>query len=271
MTAVVDASRPHVAAGLLTPETPAWAIESRGYSVFYGARQVLRDVSLRIPRRRITAIMGPSGCGKSTFLRSINRMNDRIPGARWTGALLVEGVDVTGPRVDVTDLRRRVGMVFQRPTPFPFSIFDNVAYGPRMHGLRGAALRDRVEESLRLAGLWEAVKDRLDAPAWALSGGQQQMLCIARALAVRPEILLLDEPTSQIDPGGAARIEEFLGTVAERLTVVIVTHNIQQAARLSHHAAFFLSGELVEAGPTEVLFQNPRDPRTQAYLAGRFG
>lgn len=249
-----------------------WAVDVRQYSFFYGARQVLKQVSLRVPRRRITAIMGPSGCGKSTLLRSINRMNDRIPGARWIGTILVDGVDVTAPGVDVTELRRRVGMVFQRPTPFPFSIFDNVAYGPRMHGLRGrGAVRERVEETLRLTPLWEAVKDRLHAPATTLSGGQQQMLCIARALAVRPEFLLLDEPTSQIDPTGAAQIEDLLVRLADQLTIVLVTHNIQQAARLSHYAAFILSGELVEWGPTDEVFHRPQDPRTQAYLAGRFG
>jgi phosphate transport system ATP-binding protein len=253
-------------------EAEAPVIEARGFDFFYGPRQVLDGISLSIPRHRITAIMGPSGCGKSTFLRSINRMNDRVPGARHAGELLFEGRSVYGADVDVTALRRRVGMVFQRPTPFPFSIFDNVAYGPRMHGVRDRwELRRRVEESLQMTPLWDDVKDRLGASALELSGGQQQMLCIARTLAVRPEVILLDEPTSAIDPVGAAQIEDLLIRLSRQVTIVVVTHNMQQAARISDRTAFFLGGRLVEAGATSDVFHRPRDPRTEAYLTGRFG
>ena len=252
-----------------TDESPV--IEADAFNFFYGDAQVLQDISLTVPRRRIFAIMGPSGCGKSTFLRSINRINDRVPGSHPQGRLLFEGQDVYGPRIDVTSLRRKVGMVFQRPTPFTSSIFDNVAFGPRMHGLRNRSeLQRLVEESLRMTPLWDHVKGRLGAPASQLSGGQQQMLCIARTLAVHPEVILLDEPTSAIDPTGTTQVEELLVQLAKDLTVIIVTHNMQQAARISHYTAFFLNGELVETGRTSDIFQHPRDLRTEAYLTGRF-
>lgn len=246
-------------------------IEVKGLSFFYGRTQVLRGVSLPILPRQITAIMGPSGCGKSTFLRVLNRLYELVPGARAVGEVWFDGVNILDPKVDVVELRRRVGMVFQKPNPFPKSIFDNVAYGPRIHGVRGRRrLAPIVERALRQAALWDEVRDRLHRSAFDLSVGQQQRLCIARALAVEPEVLLLDEPTSSLDPAATVKIEELIRTLKEELTVVIVTHNLQQAARVSDRTAFLLVGELVEHGPTEELFTRPRDPRTEAYLTGRF-
>ena len=247
-------------------------LSARGLNLYYGGTQALRKIDLDIPARRVTALIGPSGCGKSSFLRCLNRMNDLIPGARAEGSLTFHGEEIYARGVDVTELRRRIGMVFQKPNLFPMSIYDNVAYGPRLHGVRSrAALDGTVERSLRSAAIWEEVENRLKRPALGLSGGQQQRLCIARALAVEPEVLLMDEATSALDPISTARIEELLGELKRRYTVVLVTHNMQQAARVSDRTAFFLGGELVEAGSTERLFSMPRDRRTEAYLTGRFG
>jgi len=239
---------------------------------FYGSAQALFKVSIEFPQNQVTAFIGPSGCGKSTLLRCLNRLNDLIEGARIDGNILLDGMDLYGPQVDVTDLRKRVGMVFQKSNPFPKPIYDNVAYGPRLQGLRNrAALDALVEESLKGAGLWEEVKDRLHQSALGLSGGQQQRLCIARALAVKPEVLLLDEPCSALDPIATAKIEELLFDLKKELTVVIVTHNMQQAARVSDHTGFFLMGELVEFNDTKTIFTTPRDRRTEDYVTGRFG
>lgn len=246
-------------------------IAVRNLEFFYGRERVLKGITLDIPRCEVTAIMGPSGCGKSTFLRVLNRLYERIPGARARGEVWFDGINVLDPRVDVVALRRRIGMVFQRPNPFPKSIFDNVAYGPRIHGVRGRRrLSGIVERALRQAALWDEVKDKLRRSAMDLSGGQQQRLCIARALAVNPEVLLMDEPTSSLDPTATARIEALIRDLARDLTVVIVTHNLQQAARVADRTAFFLSGELVEHGPAARLFSTPRDPRTAAYISGEF-
>ncbi|BDG59070.1 phosphate ABC transporter ATP-binding protein PstB [Caldinitratiruptor microaerophilus] len=240
--------------------------------VYYGNFHALKGITLDIPARSVTALIGPSGCGKSTFLRTLNRMNDLVSGFRMTGKVLLDGVDVYGPDLDVIDLRTRVGMVFQRPNPFPMSIFDNVAYGPRLHGIKSRSrLMEIVERSLTAAALWDEVRDRLHHSALGLSGGQQQRLCIARALAVEPEVLLMDEPASALDPAATARIEDLIHSLKERYTIVIVTHNMQQAARVSDQTAFFLSGELVECGPTRTLFTRPRDRRTEDYVTGRFG
>ena len=253
------------------PAAPAH-VTARGFSVFYGQQEAVRQVSFAVPQGQVTAIIGPSGCGKSTFLRAINRMNDLIPGCRAAGELTFDGEDVYGPTIDVAVLRRRVGMVFQKPNPFPKSIYDNVAYGPRLHGAHARATLDGiVEASLRGAALWDEVKDRLERNALGLSGGQQQRLCIARALAVEPEILLMDEPTSALDPKATARIEDLIGELRGRYTIVIVTHNMQQAARVSDLTAFFYEGELVEFGETEQLFTNPKAKRTEDYITGRFG
>ena len=251
---------------------PAPILAAVNFGVRYGARRVLAGVTFAVEPARITAIIGPSGCGKSTFLRSLNRMNDRVPGMRTEGRVLYRDQDIYAPDVDPTMVRRRIGMVFHRPVVFPTSIFDNVAYGPRVHRLEkgGAALAERVERCLRAAGLWEEVRDRLRQPAAALSGGQQQRLAIARALAVDPEVILLDEPTAAVDPVATGRIEETLSGLAERLTIVLVTHNLPQAARISDCTAFFLAGRLIEAGPTAEVFHQPRDPRTESYLTGRF-
>ena len=247
-------------------------LEAKGLDLYYGPTQALKQVNIEIPERRITALIGPSGCGKSTFLRTIDRMNDLVPGVRVEGEMLYRGENVYAPGVDVTWLRRKIGMVFQKANPFPMSIYDNIAYGPRIHGVRKKAELDAlVESSLRGAALWDEVKDRLKKSALGLSGGQQQRLCIARALAVHPDVLLMDESTSALDPGSTIRIEELMTELKKEYTVVIVTHNMQQAARISDHCAFFLLGELVEYGPTETLFSHPADKRTEDYITGRFG
>ncbi len=239
---------------------------------FYGAAQAIFKVSIEFPPNHVTAFIGPSGCGKSTLLRCLNRLNDLIEGARIGGRITLDGQDIYGPQVDVTDLRKRVGMVFQKSNPFPKPIYDNVAYGPRLQGLRNRTALDAiVEESLKGAGLWEEVKDRLHQSALGLSGGQQQRLCIARALAVKPEVLLMDEPCSALDPIATAKIEELLFDLKKELTVVIVTHNMQQAARVSDYTGFFLMGELVEFNDTKTVFTTPRDRRTEDYVTGRFG
>ncbi|MEN9786728.1 MAG: hypothetical protein RLZZ299_1992 [Pseudomonadota bacterium] len=247
-------------------------IVARDLDVFYGERQALHGVRLDVPAHAVLALIGPSGCGKSTFLRCLNRMNDTVDGVRVRGSLTLDGEELYGPDVDVVALRRRVGMVFQKPTPFPKSIFENVAFGLRL-GARvpRAELEGRVEAALRGAALWEEVRDRLATSATMLSGGQQQRLCIARALAVEPEVLLLDEPTSALDPVATARVEALLQSLRERYTLVIVTHNLQQAARVSDHTAFFLHGRVVETAPTEVLFTRPRVKETEEYITGRFG
>lgn len=241
-------------------------------NLFYGSFRALRDISISIEERKITALIGPSGCGKSTFLRTLNRMNDIIPGVRIEGRVTIDGQDIYGPGVDLVGLRKRVGMVFQRPNPFPMSVFDNVAYGPRIHGLATkATLPDIVERSLRAAALWDEVKDRLKDSALGLSGGQQQRLCIARVLAVEPEVLLMDEPCSALDPISTAKIEDLMTDLKQDYTIVIVTHNMQQAGRVSDKTGFFLSGELIEYGETKEIFERPRDKRTEDYITGRFG
>ena len=247
-------------------------IKARNLDFFYGRAQALRHVTAAIPAGRVTALIGPSGCGKSTFLRTLNRMSDLVEGTRVEGSLTFHGEEVFSPNVDVTELRRRVGMVFQKPNPFPMSIYDNVAYGPRTHGRwNRAALDDIVERSLRAAAIWDEVKDCLKKDALGLSGGQQQRVCIARALAVKPQVLLMDEATSALDPISTARIEDLILELREHYTIVMVTHNMQQALRVSDKTAFFLLGELVEIGDTETLFSMPRDKRTEDYITGRFG
>jgi phosphate transport system ATP-binding protein len=246
------------------------ALETRGLSVFYGASAAVKDISLTIPRNRVVAFIGPSGCGKSTFLRCFNRMNDLIPAARVEGEVLFQGTDLYSPDVDAVEVRRRIGMVFQKPNPFPKSIYDNVAFGLRINGFRGN-LDEQVEHSLRAAALWDEVKDRLRESALGLSGGQQQRLCIARALAVEPEILLMDEPASALDPIATGKIEDLIGDLKKEYTIVIVTHNMQQAARVSDYTAFLYMGELIEYGDTDRLFTNPSEDRTEQYITGRFG
>jgi len=248
-------------------------VSARAVNVFYGDNHALRDASVDIPDRSVTAFIGPSGCGKSTFLRCLNRMNDTIAGCRVSGRILLDGEDIYGRGVDPALLRARVGMVFQKPNPFPKSVYENVAYGPRIHGLAAsrAELDEIVEEALRRASLWEEVKDRLQAPGTGLSGGQQQRLCIARAIATRPEVLLMDEPCSALDPVATARIEELIDELSAELAIVIVTHSMQQAARVSQQTAFFHLGALIEFGDTGRLFTNPEDQRTQDYITGRFG
>jgi phosphate transport system ATP-binding protein len=248
-------------------------MSANGVSVFYGDKQALKDVSINIHDDRVTAFIGPSGCGKSTFLRCLNRMNDTIPSARVTGCIELDGEDITTSSMDVVQLRARVGMVFQKPNPFPKSIFENVAYGPRIHGLATSKpqLAEIVEKSLRRAGLWEEVKDRLSESGTALSGGQQQRLCIARAIAVDPEVILMDEPCSALDPIATAKIEELIHELRGRYAIAIVTHNMQQAARVSQRTAFFHLGELIEYGKTSEIFTNPRERRTQDYITGRYG
>ncbi len=253
-------------------EAVARKIEVREFSAFYGKTQALKSVNFAIPEKRITAMIGPSGCGKSTFLRSLNRMNDFIPGFRMEGAALLDGEEIYGPGVNPVLLRQRIGMVFQKPNPFQMSIYENVAYGLRIQGVKAHSLvSDIVEKSLRAAALWDEVKDRLKGSAFSLSGGQQQRLCIARALAVEPEVILLDEPASALDPISTARIEELMQDLKDRYTIAIVTHNMQQAARVSDYTAFFLDGALVEVGETTRIFTNPDDSRTEDYITGRFG
>lgn len=241
-------------------------------NLWYGDHQALHDINIEIPEKSITAFIGPSGCGKSTFLKSLNRMNDLIPDVKITGDICYEGKDIYQKDVDVNSLRKEIGMVFQKPNPFPMSIYDNVAYGPRTHGITNKAQLDEiVEQALRDAALWDEVKDRLKKNALSMSGGQQQRLCIARALAVQPKILLMDEPTSALDPISTSRIEELVMQLKEKYTIVMVTHNMQQAVRVSDYTAFFLLGELVEFGKTDDLFSVPKDKRTEDYITGRFG
>jgi len=252
---------------------PPLAVEARDFSFWYRSPQALSGISLAVPERQVTALIGPSGCGKSTFLRSINRMNDLIPGVRHEGEILIRGESVYREGLDVVQLRKRVGMVFQKSNPFPKSVYDNVAYGARVNGLaRGRAQLDEiVERSLSSAALWDEVKDRLSSSALGLSGGQQQRLCIARALAVQPEVLLMDEPASALDPIATQKIEELIYGLKDEYTIIIVTHNMQQAARVSDYTAFFYMGGLVEVGRTNDIFTNPREERTEAYITGRFG
>lgn len=255
------------------PNAEAPKVQAQGINVFYGDKQALFDVNLDMPSKLVTAFIGPSGCGKSTFLRCINRMNDTIDTCRVEGKMIVDGTDVNQKSIDPVMLRASVGMVFQKPNPFPKSIYENVVYGPKIHGLaqKKSELDIIVEASLRKAGLWEEVKDRLDQPGTSLSGGQQQRLVIARAIAVDPEIILMDEPCSALDPIATAKIEELIDELRQNYCIIIVTHSMSQAARVSQQTAFFHMGKLVEAGPTETIFTNPRDTRTQDYITGRFG
>ena len=247
-------------------------MQATDLNLWYGQNHALHDINISIPAHEITAFIGPSGCGKSTFLRTLNRMNDLIPSVRITGTVEFQGQDIYAPSVDTTWLRKQVGMVFQKANPFPMSIYDNVAYGPRTHGIRSRAKLDEiVENSLRSAAIWDEVKDRLKKSALGLSGGQQQRLCIARALAVEPEVLLMDESTSALDPISTSKIEDLAVELKSKYTVIMVTHNMQQAARVSDNTAFFLLGELVEFGKTEQLFSTPKDKRTEDYITGRFG
>jgi len=247
------------------------AFEVRGMNLHYGSFHALKNIHLDIPRNQITALIGPSGCGKSTFLRSLNRMNDLVEGCCIDGDIRMDGEDIYG-KIDVNHLRKRVGMVFQKPNPFPMSIYDNVAYGPRTHGVKNKAqLNELVERSLKDAAIWDEVKDRLKKSALGLSGGQQQRLCIARALAAQPEVILMDEPTSALDPISTSHIEELALTLKDQYTIIIVTHNMQQAARISDKTVFFLLGEVIESGDTEQIFSSPKDKRTEDYITGRFG
>lgn len=244
----------------------------RGLNLYYGQNHALKNINMDIPAGAVTAFIGPSGCGKSTFLKTLNRMNDLVPGVRIEGEVLLDGQEIYGPNVDTIALRQKVGMVFQQPNPFPMSIYDNVAYGPRVHGIRSKdKLDDIVEESLQGAAIWEEVKDRLKKSALGLSGGQQQRLCIARALAVQPEVLLMDEPTSALDPISTAKIEDLMESLKKKYTVVVVTHNMQQATRVSDYTAFFLLGDLIEFGETKQVFSYPRQKKTEDYITGRFG
>ena len=247
-------------------------ISVKDMCLWYGQAQALKDITLDIPEHAITALIGPSGCGKSTFLKSLNRMNDLIPGVKITGSIQYRGQEIYDAGTDVNELRHQIGMVFQKPNPFPMSIYDNIAYGPRTHGItKRDQLNEIVERSLRGAGIWDEVKDRLKKSALGLSGGQQQRLCIARALAVEPDILLMDEPTSALDPISTSRIEDLALELKEKYTIIIVTHNMQQAVRISDKTAFFLLGEMIEYGDTEKLFSMPNDKRTEDYITGRFG
>lgn len=256
-----------------TAQAPKAKMAGRNVKVFYGEKQALFDVNLDIGEKQVTALIGPSGCGKSTFLRCLNRMNDTIDIARIEGEITLDGQDIYDPSIDVVELRARVGMVFQKPNPFPKSIFENVAYGPRIHGIARdkGEMDEIVESSLRRASLWDEVKDRLAEPGTGLSGGQQQRLCIARAIAVSPEVILMDEPCSALDPIATAKIEELIDELRENFTIAIVTHSMQQAARVSQRTAFFHLGVLVEEGPTDQIFTSPREKRTQDYITGRFG
>ena len=247
-------------------------ITTNDLCLWYGKTQALRDINISVPEGSITALIGPSGCGKSTFLKTLNRMNDLVPDVRITGSVKYRGKDIFAPGTDVNELRRQIGMVFQKPNPFPMSIYDNIAYGPRTHGIRSKAKLDEiVETSLKNAAIWDEVKDRLKKSALGLSGGQQQRLCIARALAVDPDVLLMDEPTSALDPISTTRIEELAMELKSKYTIIIVTHNMQQALRIPNKTAFFLLGELVECDDTEKIFSNPQDKRTEDYITGRFG
>ena len=247
-------------------------ISVKDMCLWYGDHQALKNVNIEIPERSITALIGPSGCGKSTFLKTLNRMNDLIPGVKITGDIRYEGTDIFSKEVDVNNLRKEIGMVFQKPNPFPMSIYDNIAYGPRTHGITNKVELDEiVERALRDAAIWDEVKDRLKKNALGMSGGQQQRLCIARALAVEPKVLLMDEPTSALDPISTSRIEELVMELKEKYTIVMVTHNMQQAVRVSDYTAFFLLGELVEFGKTDDIFSQPMDKRTEDYITGRFG
>lgn len=247
-------------------------ITTNDLCLWYGKTQALRDINISVPEGSITALIGPSGCGKSTFLKTLNRMNDLVPDVRITGSVKYRGKDIFAPGTDVNELRRQIGMVFQKPNPFPMSIYDNIAYGPRTHGIRSKAKLDEiVKTSLKNAAIWDEVKDRLKKSALGLSGGQQQRLCIARALAVDPDVLLMDEPTSALDPISTTRIEELAMELKSKYTIIIVTHNMQQALRISNKTAFFLLGELVECDDTEKIFSKPQDKRTEDYITGRFG
>ena len=247
-------------------------INANELCIWYGSNKALKEISMSIPEKSITALIGPSGCGKSTFLKTLNRMNDLVPGIKIEGKVEYEGKNIFDSSVDVNELRREIGMVFQKPNPFPMSIYDNIAYGPRTHGITNKVKLDEiVEKALKDAAIWDEVKDRLKKNALGLSGGQQQRLCIARALAVEPKVLLMDEPTSALDPISTSRIEELATELKEKYTIVIVTHNMQQAVRISYYTAFFLLGELVEFGETEKLFSKPQDKRTEDYITGRFG
>jgi phosphate transport system ATP-binding protein len=262
--------RPMRTADEMARRDPKLSVENLNF--YYGTNRALSDVSLSVPAHCVTALIGPSGCGKSTFLRCLNRMNDLIDDTRVEGQVLLDGVDILGPKVDVVELRKRVGMVFQKSNPFPKSIFDNITYGPRVAGIKGhATLCEIVEKSLQRAALWDEVKDRLDDSALQLSGGQQQRLCIARALATNPDVLLMDEPASALDPASTSRIEDLIFELRDRYTIVIVTHNMQQAARVSDQTAFFYQGELIETGSTNELFTNPAKRQTEDYITGRFG
>ena len=247
-------------------------ISTKDLNLYYGANHALKNVSLDLYANKITAFIGPSGCGKSTYLKTLNRMNDLVPNVKIEGKVLLDGEDIYDPKVDTTILRKKVGMVFQQPNPFPMSIYDNVAYGPRIHGLKNKAKLDEiVEQSLRGAALWDEVHDRLKKSALGLSGGQQQRLCIARALAVEPEVILMDEPTSALDPISTSKIEDLMDSLKEKYTVIIVTHNMQQATRIADYTAFFLVGEVIEYGETEELFSHPKQKKTEDYVTGRFG
>ncbi len=247
-------------------------MEIKDLNLFYGNFQALIDVNLMIEEKGITALIGPSGCGKSTFLRVLNRMNDLIPGVKIEGQVMIDGRDIYDKSIDVVELRKKIGMVFQKPNPFPMTVFDNVAYGPKIHGIRDKKrLEEIVEKSLKLAALWNEVKDRLHSGALSLSGGQQQRLCIARVLSVEPDVLLMDEPTSALDPISTLKVEELAHELKDKYTIIIVTHNMQQAARISNQTAFFLNGEMIEFGETDYIFTKPRDKRTEDYITGRFG
>ncbi len=273
-SAPVTVSQPGAAPVVTQPAPKAEvAFDIQGLNIYYGSHHAIKDVTIQIPASSVTAIIGPSGCGKSTALRALNRMHELTPGARHTGKILMKGEDLYGPNIDPTVVRRRVGMVFQKSNPFPtLSIAENVLVGLRLNGVRDKKfLSQRLEESLRMAALWDEVKDFLSRPGTGLSGGQQQRLCIARALAVRPEILLMDEPCSALDPIATAKVEELIHALKSQYTVVIVTHNMQQAARVSENTAFFYMGSLIEFGPTEQIFMNPKNQQTEAYVSGRFG
>ncbi|EDN7593598.1 phosphate ABC transporter ATP-binding protein [Listeria monocytogenes] len=255
-----------------TAEKVEYIIETKDVDLFYGSKQALQKIALNIKKNQVTALIGPSGCGKSTFLRTLNRMNDLIPNVKTTGEIHIGGENVQNPKIDMVNLRKKVGMVFQQANPFPFSIYDNVAYGPRMHGIKDKKVLDEiVERSLRQAALWEEVHDRLDRSAIGMSGGQQQRLCIARVLAVKPDVILMDEPTSALDPISTAKVEDLILELKKDYTIVIVTHNMQQASRISDETAFFLNGHIVEFADTTSIFTNPAEKETEDYISGRFG